>query len=191
MARRKKQESGREVKIDARLARALNHPTRARILAILNERSASPVELSELLDIELSSVSYHARELLKLDCIEVVKREQVRGAMKTTYRASARMLLDDDTWRKLSKETRGGISAAAVGEVIDRAFRAIEEGTFDGREDRHVITLKMNVDEEGWSEISEIIADAYRRVSDVEAKQADGNDKPIRMTVSLLSYESP
>jgi DNA-binding transcriptional ArsR family regulator len=185
---------GREPSIDARLARALNHPLRMRILAVLNERAASPKELAEILGEELSNVSYHTRELFKLDCIEVAKREQVRGAMKTTYRGTTRMMLDDEAWERLSKETRNGISIAAVGEVIERASRAIEADSFDARTDRHVITLKMDVDETGWSEVSEIVLDAHRRLEKVEVDAANRTPqagKRFRVTVSLLSYESP
>ena len=182
------------VAIDARLAKALNHPLRARIIAVLNERTAAPVELATILDEGLSNVSYHCRELHKLDCIEVVKREHVRGARKTTYRGTTRMFLNDATWKHLSKEARDGISVAALGEVIERASRAIDAGTFDKREDRHVITLKMELDEDGWSDVSRIIADAYRRVSEIETESINRTpdaEARLRGTVSLLSYESP
>ena len=184
----------REPSIDARLARALNHPLRVRILAVLNERAASPREIADALDEELSNVSYHTRELFKLDCIEVAKREQVRGAVKTTYRGTTRMMLDDRAWARLSKETRNGISIAAVGEVIDRASSALEANTFDARTDRHVITLKMDVDEQGWSEVSDVVLDAHRRLEKVEVDSANRTPDPgkrFRITVSLLSYESP
>jgi DNA-binding transcriptional ArsR family regulator len=180
--------------IDARLAKALNHPTRARILALLNEKEASPKELSDALGEELSNVSYHCRELLKLECIEVARTEHVRGARKTTYRGTMRMLMEDAAWQRLSRESRSGISIAALGEVIERATDAIEAGTFDGRPDRHVITMKMNLDEEGWLAVSAIVADTYWRLCDVEAEatnRASEEGKEIRTTVSLLSYESP
>lgn len=180
--------------IDARLAKALNHPTRARILALLNEKEASPKELSDSLREELSNVSYHCRELLKLKCIEIARTEHVRGARKTTYRSTMRMLMEDSAWQRLSRETRSGISIAALGEVIERAADAIEAGTFDKKDDRHVITMKLNLDEEGWGSASRIVAEAYWKLSDLEAEVAarsSADRATIRATVSLLSYESP
>jgi DNA-binding transcriptional ArsR family regulator len=181
--------------IDARLAKALNHSTRARILALLHEKKASPKELSDALGEELSNVSYHCRELLKLKCIEVARREHVRGARKTTYRSTMRMLMEDSAWKRLSRETRSGISIAALGEVIERATDAIEAGTFDRQTDRHVITLKMNLDPEGWAAAADIIANAYRNLCDLETETANrlssSGEDGIRTTVSLLSYESP
>jgi DNA-binding transcriptional ArsR family regulator len=185
---------GRTADLDKRIARALNHPLRARLLTILNERCASPKELSDMVEADLSNVSYHVSQLLKFDCIEVVRKEQVRGAIKTKYRASTRMLLDDETWVKLTKETRNGISLNAVSEVIERASKAIERGTFDKRPDRHVITLKMDVDEQGWSDVASAVAQSYERLSDVEGESANRTPDPkqrFRVTVSLLSYESP
>jgi DNA-binding transcriptional ArsR family regulator len=181
--------------MDKRLARALNHPLRAQILAVLNERAASPRELVDVLpnNAKLSNIAYHVRALLELECVEVVSRSQVRGATKTVYRGTTRMLLDDETWRVLSKETRDGISINAVTEVIERASKAIEANTFDKRPDRHVITLKIDVDEEGWSDVSGIVAETYERVSAVEVQSANRTPAAdrFRITVSLLSYESP
>jgi hypothetical protein len=143
---------------------------------------------------ELSSVSYHTKELFKLDCIEVVDREQVRGATKTRYRATTRMFLGIQEWEKLSKETRVGISINALNEVIERAATAVEAGTFDRRTDRSLITMKLDVDEEAWTKIHAIVLDAYEQISEVEAEsvnRATDDAEALRMTVSLLAYESP
>ena len=51
---------------DPRYIKALSHPLRVRILAILEERSASPVKLAELLDASLGVVAYHVRTLEQL-----------------------------------------------------------------------------------------------------------------------------
>ena len=51
---------------DPRYVKALAHPLRVRILAILEERPASPVELSRMLGSNLGVVSYHVRTLFDL-----------------------------------------------------------------------------------------------------------------------------
>ena len=48
---------------DPRLVKALAHPLRIRILGILEQRSATPKELAELLDVQLENLSYHVRTL--------------------------------------------------------------------------------------------------------------------------------
>ncbi|HVO54081.1 MAG TPA: ArsR family transcriptional regulator [Solirubrobacterales bacterium] len=192
--RNRKSSRRRPPGLDGRLAQALSHPTRTQIIAILSDRVASPSELSKMMGAELSSVSYHTRELLKLGCIEVVDKEQVRGATKTRYRGTTRMLLGTKEWERLSKETRVGISINALNEVIERATSAVEAGTFDRRTDRALITVKLDADDEAWGRIQQIVNDAYERISEVEAemvnRSAEGADT-VRMTVSLLAYESP
>ena len=186
--------TGRVARLDKRIAQALNHPLRTEIIAVLGDRCASPREMADLLGEELSSVSYHTKELLKLECIEVVDREQVRGALKTRYRATTKMLLDTPDWERLDKTVRTGISINAINEVTRRASDAVEAGTFDHRTDRTIITLKMDVDDQGWRDASEALRIAYERLGEVEVEAATRKAKgarTFRMTASLLGYESP
>jgi hypothetical protein len=189
--KRARKAAGNEPTLEQRFAKALNHPMRTQILTHLNDRPLSPVELVPILDAKLSDISYHCRVLLKNECIEVVDKKQVRGALKTRYRATTRMLLDRDNWDQLSKETRNGISISAVGEVIDRATKAFEADTFDKRTERSVITLKMDADEQAWLEINDILREAWGRCSEVESQVANRKGEKFRVTVSILSYESP
>jgi DNA-binding transcriptional ArsR family regulator len=189
--RQARKQAGCEPTLEQRFAKALNHPMRTQILTHLNDRPLSPVELVPILDDKLSNISYHCRVLLQNKCIEVVDKEQVRGAVKTRYRATTRMLLDRENWDRLSKETRNGISISAVGEVIDRATKAIEADTFDKRTERSVITLKMDADEQAWLELNEILREAWGRCGEVESRVANRTGEKFRVTVSILSYESP
>ncbi len=186
-----RKEAGGHPTLEQRFAKALNHPMRTQILTHLNDRPLSPVDLVPILGAKLSNISYHCRVLLKYQCIEVVDQTQVRGAMKTRYRATTRMILDRDHWDRLSRETRNGISMSAVGEVIDRATKAIEADTFDKRTDRWVMTLKMDADERAWGEVNDIVREAYERISEVESQTASRRGEKFRVTVSMLSYESP
>jgi DNA-binding transcriptional ArsR family regulator len=191
---KKRPQTGHLPKLDKRLAKALSHPVRTEIIAILTDRCASPRELADILGEELSKVSYHTKELLKFDCIEVVHRERVRGAVKTTYRATTRMLLDHEDWDRLSKDTRTGISINAVNELIRRASDAVEQGTFDNRKSRIIATLKMDVDEQAWRDANAAVRTAFDRLAEIQEeaanRKADGA-KTFRMTASLLTYESP
>ena len=62
----------RQALVDQRVAKALSHPLRAHVLAILNERVASPNDMAEQLGEPLGNVSYHVKALVELDCIELV-----------------------------------------------------------------------------------------------------------------------
>jgi hypothetical protein len=52
-----------------------------RILALLQERTASPRERADWLDATLGTVSYHVRTLHDVGLMELVKTTQVRGAI--------------------------------------------------------------------------------------------------------------
>src|SRR3954447_7770642 len=100
----------------ARIAKALAHPLRARILQRLGERVASPGDLAAELGAPLGVVSYHVRMLRDYDCVELVRTEPVRGALQHFYRATARPTLGDGEWRTLPPALR----TALVGETIER-----------------------------------------------------------------------
>jgi hypothetical protein len=60
----------------------MSHPLRVRILAMLDERKASPNQLADWLGARLGTVAYHVRTLEQLGLIEVVDETRVRGAVE-------------------------------------------------------------------------------------------------------------
>ncbi len=119
--------------IDERFAKALSHLLRQRILRHLDEVGvASPNELSQALGEPLGNVSYHVRILRELDCIELVKTQQRRGAIEHYYRAVDRpwltradLELDEQGWAEMERllaETLDGaqrIQAASADRLAD------------------------------------------------------------------------
>lgn len=182
-----------------RLAKAFAHPLRAEVLTMLNEKPGSAKDLEGRLrekgeEVSLNVIAYHLRVLDKLNCVELIETETIRGATKKTYRGTTRMLLDRDAWSNLSRETRIGISAGAIGETAERAQKALEEGTFDNRRDRAIINLKMSLDERGWKDVLKAIEKAYERCEEIEPEAINRMPDPAErfgVTVSLLAYESP
>jgi DNA-binding transcriptional ArsR family regulator len=84
--------------------KAMSHPLRAAILRILAERPASPAEMARELGEELSNVSYHAKQLVRFECAELVDIRVVRGALEHFYRANERPLVDIDEWLTLDAQ---------------------------------------------------------------------------------------
>ena len=109
---------------EARIAKALAHPLRARILQRLGERVASPGDLAVELGAPLGVLSYHVRMLRDYDCVELVRTEPRRGALQHFYRATQRLYFDESLkiiGRKPWLEDNG----AAVGCLSEkRALRA-------------------------------------------------------------------
>jgi len=63
--------------VDQRLIKALGHPLRQRLLHELNQRTASPNELAQVLDEPLGNVSYHVKILAECEAIELVATNPV------------------------------------------------------------------------------------------------------------------
>src|SRR6476620_9224423 len=103
---------------EARIAKALAHPLRARILQRLGERTASPGDLAVELNAPLGVVSYHVRMLRDYNCVELVRTEPVRGALQHFYRATARPNFDDAQWRTLPSQLRGELADGTLTALV-------------------------------------------------------------------------
>jgi DNA-binding transcriptional ArsR family regulator len=181
--------------VDPRIAKALSHPMRARILGILDERVASPNEIAEIIDERLPNVSYHVRALQDLGCIELVDTAQRRGAIEHYYRAVVRPFFSDRDWKRLPRTGRQAISDAALKIIWEDVAEALQAGTFEGRADRHLSHNDVVLDEEGWREVarvlSEMIADVQRAASDSAKRLRGAGEDGIPTTVVAMQFELP
>ncbi len=100
--------------------RAMAHPMRGRILAALDGRELSPVELAKELGASLGVVSYHVRVLADAGVVELARTSARRGAIQHHYRlrdtaaVSGSVALSEQDADRLAGELRA---------VIDRARR--------------------------------------------------------------------
>src|SRR3954470_979187 len=116
---------------EARIAKALAHPLRARILQRLGERVASPAELAADLGAPLGVVSYHVRMLGHYDCVELVRTEPRRGALQHFYRATTRPALDEEQWRTLPAGLRKQLAGGTLQALVDDLAAAADAGGFE------------------------------------------------------------
>lgn len=190
--RAKSQRKKSGVNID--LVKALGHELRVEILTILNERMASPNELSKELNEGLSQVSYHVKVLKDYKTIKQVKTEPRRGAVEHYYRATSRAFLSDRDWHELPDSVRPGLSADLFELIVNDAATAIESETFDERIDRHMSWTPLVIDEKGWRDLTKLMNGTLDRVlkiqADSSARLAKSGDEPITATAAMLGYES-
>ena len=181
--------------VDSRLAKALAHPLRVQLLAALNEGVASPNELAKKLDEPLTNVSYHVRMLHDLGTIELVETEPRRGALEHYYRAVVRPFFADREWKRLPKNARGSISDAVLQLVWEDAAEAIKSGLFDEREDRHLSRTVLQVDREGWEELTELLVDMIDRAMQIQADSVSRTSKDDGETFSanlvMMTHPTP
>jgi DNA-binding transcriptional ArsR family regulator len=180
--------------VDPRIAKALSHPMRSRILGILDERVASPNEIAEMIGERLPNVSYHVRALLDLDCIELVDTAQRRGAIEHYYRAIVRPFFSDRDWRRLPRAGRQAISDAALRDVWEDVSNALGAGTFESRPDRHLSHNDVVLDDEGWAEIAKLLngmVGEVERIASASARRLKtANEAGIPATVVAMQFES-
>jgi DNA-binding transcriptional ArsR family regulator len=179
--------------VDSRLAKALAHPLRVQLLAALNEGVASPNELAKRLDEPLTNVSYHVRMLHDLGTIELVETEPRRGALEHYYRAVVRPFFGDRDWKRLPKNARGSISDAVLQLVWDDAAEAIKGGLFDERDNRHLSRSVLAVDEQGWEELNDLLAQTLDRAMQIQADSASraSPDAGDTFSVNLVMMTHP
>jgi DNA-binding transcriptional ArsR family regulator len=150
---------------DPRYVKALSHPLRVRILALLQERTASPRELAEWLDATLGTVSYHVRTLHDFGLIELVKTTQVRGAIAHHYKAKIRPRVDDEAWASAAPIVKQAAVGAALQTVDDYARASAAAGGFD-RGEAHLSRTNLRLDTKGWQQAAraceKLLADLNR-----------------------------
>jgi DNA-binding transcriptional ArsR family regulator len=167
---------------DPRYVKALSHPLRVRILALLQERTASPRELAEWLDATLGTVSYHVRALHDFGLIELVRTTQVRGAIAHHYKARVRPRVSDEAWASAAPIVKQAAVGAALQTVDDYARASAAAGGFD-RAEAHLSRTNLRLDAKGWeaaaracekllAELNKIEETAGRRIA--KDPHADG-----------------
>ena len=192
---RKKGRAKSQRGVNQALVKSLAHELRAEILAILNERMASPNELATELDEGLSQVSYHVKVLKDYEVIRLVKTEPRRGAVEHYYRATSRAYLTDRDWHELPESVRVGMSADLFQMILDDVVASLEGEVFDEREDRHMSWTPMLVDEQGWKEVNGILHSALKEV--IKAQEASvkrlakSEEEGFDMSVAMIGYQVP
>src|SRR6218665_2482564 len=142
---------------EARIAKALAHPLRARILQRLGERVASPGDLAVELGAPLGVVSYHVRMLRDYDCVELVRTEPRRGALQHFYKATARPQLDEQQWRSLPSGLRGELTGETISELVADLGAAADAGHLEDSELVLNRTL-LELDEKGVKKLNKLLA---------------------------------
>src|SRR3954466_11840430 len=119
---------------EARIAKALAHPLRARILQRLGDRVASPGDLAVELGAPLGVVFYHVRMLRDYECVELVRTEPRRGALQHFYKATARPNLDENQWRTLPSGLRRELTGETIQDLVNDFAAAADTGQLEDPE---------------------------------------------------------
>jgi DNA-binding transcriptional ArsR family regulator len=173
---------------EARIAKALAHPLRARILQRLGERVASPGDLANELGAPLGVVSYHVRMLRDYDCVELVRTEPRRGALQHFYRATARPQLDEEQWRALPSGLRRELAGETIGQLVQDLAGAADAGTLD---DPEVVLSRtpLELDERGWRKLNRLLSRTLEQALQIASESAGREGAVFGSELAILHFK--
>ena len=152
---------------DARYVKAMSHPLRVRILALLDERIASPVELSGWLDATLGTVAYHVRTLERMGLVELVRETRVRGAVDHHYRSKERPRVSDEAWAAAPPIAKQAAVSSSLQTIDAYARAASAAGGFDDG-NSHLTRTALRLDARGWNDLSRACLRLLAQVDRIE-----------------------
>jgi DNA-binding transcriptional ArsR family regulator len=182
----------------------LKHPERVRILEVINEAPMSPIRFLqggygtrkfESKQEGLSYLSYHFRELEKAGLIEVIESIPRRGAVEHVYRGRSRVFYTSEEFDELPLQERTMLSRTSFQGLMARTDSAISSGTFDRRSNRQLTWRAMQLDEQGWQEMTDHLDEAFAKAEAIREAAGErirhSDSEVIPATVAFLGYESP
>ena len=180
---------------DPRLVKALAHPLRVSILSALENRTASPSELAEELDVPLPNLSYHIRMLVQLDLLKLVRTRPRRGAIEHYYQAKGRVAVSDRAWGQVPTLVKEAMVAASLRNVGELVETAAARGGFEAA-DSHLSSQRIKVDAEGWEEVSKrmraFFEDVQRIQADSEKRRNDSDHlDEVDAGVVMMLFKAP
>jgi hypothetical protein len=117
--------------------------------------------------------------------------------MEHVYRGTARAIHHDDEPEELPRARREAISRVTLLGSMARAGSSLLDGTFDGRTDRHLTWIAMDLDEEGWDALHDFQNDTWERAEEIrreaQPRIEDGESKSaatIPVTFGALGFQS-
>lgn len=181
--------------IDPTLAKAFTHPLRGHIWVTLFERGVvSPTEIATELDLEVSEVSYHFRNLHRKKLIRLRHTVRRRGFDEHFYEPVAPAVhFDDADWMRLPQGIRSGMSAEMLRQIAESVVKALEGGSFDARS-RHLTRTWLLLDERGWAELARLLLGTLDRMKAIQERSTGRCEKsseaPIPVEIAIAAFET-
>lgn len=181
--------------IDPTLAKAFTHPLRGHVWVTISEKGiASPTEIADELDLDVSEVSYHFRELKRRKLIRLVRVVQRRGFDEHFYEpCTPALYFDDFDWMEIPTPVRSTISADMLRHIIEELLDALGAGCFDARS-RHLSRTWLMVDERGWKELTRAIQRSLDQIQAIQERCGErlkaAPDAGIPVSLIMASFET-
>lgn len=178
--------------LDTRLAKALSHPLRKRLLMAYTSREASPSQVADELAAPLGDVSYHTKRLHDYGCLELVRAVRGRGGVKHFYRAVVHYEVGDPEWSMLSPALRRTVADPVVAQILADMTAADQTGAL-GAQDIHVSRTRLDLDAPAWEELTKLllsVVEQAQRLNRESAARRGGRPGDRPSTLGLLHVPS-
>ena len=182
--------------VDPRLMKALSHPLRQRILQVLNQRVASPAELSQELGESLGNVSYHVKILAELEAIELVRTAPVRGALEHFYRPLVRSYFDEQHWAALPASIRRDLFSQTIQQIWDHLADAANQDRLDG-EGESMAWVDLELDDQAITDLGAELENLFERAMEIQGEattrlaelpEAERGDAAHRTELAIMHF---
>jgi DNA-binding transcriptional ArsR family regulator len=171
---------------DPRWLRAISHPIRIRLLAMLDEEAASPVILASKLNQPLGTIAYHVRTLYDLGLLKLVSTRQRRGATEHYYKTTGHPQSSEEAWEGLDTISKQRLLTALIAKATDYATRSAAAGGFDAKE-AHISTNALKLDQKGWDALAKESKKWLAKAEQIERESAErlAADEPESETTTV------
>ena len=180
---------------DPRYVKAISHPLRVRILAMLQERTASPSQLSQWLGATLGTTAYHVRALHQLGLIELADETRVRGAIEHHYRSGQRPMVSEEAWEHAPPIAKQAAVGSALQMIDEYARKSAAHAGFDRRE-AHLSRTSLELDAKGWEALNKACLRFVEQVEKIEQaaearlERNPHDEPPSHAAVVLMAFEA-
>ncbi len=178
---------------DPRWQRAISHPIRVRLLAMLDEEPSSPVILASKLNQPLGTIAYHVRTLYDLGLLTLVSTRQRRGATEHYYKATEHPRSTDEDWAALDPISKQRLLTARIAKATDYATRSAAAGGFDAAE-AQIATSSLKLDRRGWKALAKESKKWLAKVEQIEqeaaTRVAEDPDAAFDVGLTLMLFEA-
>jgi DNA-binding transcriptional ArsR family regulator len=174
---------------------AMSHPLRVKILYAMHspERKCSATDISEQTGVDVRRLSYHMRELAAMGFIEQVDQRPVRGSLEKIYAPIKSLEAWSQEYSTMPDALKQILTANILKMGVFALGAAIDEGTFDARDDSVIGQDTFWSDERGAQESMAILDDALKALIEVrenaKARLTETGEDGFLISYLLAGYE--
>lgn len=146
----------------------------------------------------IARVDRHFKRLAEHGWLRFVRSEsggRRRGSTENFYRATELAVFDNETWAMVPYSIRVAFTWRTFAQLAERAHEALQAGTFDARDDSHLSSTHVLLDQRGWDQlmaaVEELFESLFEEQTDAKVRLFDSDEKPALATAGLALFESP